>query len=103
MNKLISVFFNTSMSNGHNGLYKIAKDDAEKGYCVFVNRNWTALKMITPNNVLLHYKAKKSTDRINMETIKFLPYCVSGTELNYSKALEAAVTAQYSRWEKRND
>lgn len=101
MSKLINVFFNVSMSNGHPGLYKMAKSDAETGYCVFVNKQWTALKMITPANVLLHYKTKSVSHRINMETIKYLPGCVNGGELDYTKALEAWVGAQYARWEKK--
>lgn len=96
MSKLIDVYFNVSMSNGHNGLYKKAKSSGS-GYCVFVNKAWTAMKMITPGNVVLHYKAKNLNQPINMDTIKYLPNCVSGGELDYTAALESAVKAQMAK------
>jgi hypothetical protein len=79
----------------------MAKAKAKQGFCVFVNKDWTAMKMITPQNFLLHYKATDRRRPINMDTIKYLPSCVQGGELNYNKALESAVTEQMAKWERR--
>lgn len=96
--KLIDIHLNTSMSLGHPGLYKKAGKSVADGYVVFINRNWTAMKMLTPGNVLLHYKSPDPRRRpINPETIKYLPHCVEGGDLNYSKALEAVITKEFGK------
>ncbi len=90
------------MSYAHKTLYTIAKGEASRGYCVFINRAFSALKMTTPNGVILYYRAKPNQP-INMDTIKYLPACVSGGDLNYSKALAVAVTEKFEKWKRARE
>lgn len=94
--KLMHIFFDISMSNGHNGLEKILsrKKVSRDEYVVFINKNWTALKMITPGDVVLHLKCKH---RIEPKAIKYLPHCVNGSDLDYPQALEQALLKDYGK------
>lgn len=93
MSKLVNVYFDVSMSNGHSGLKNIVKaDNIADGECVvFVNKNRLAMKMLTPDNVLLHYKSPSRNRPIVLDTIKYLPSCVNGQSLNYNRALKKAL------------
>lgn len=97
----INIYFDTRMSLGHKGLREIAKDKYDRDFCVFINKSFSALKMSTPSNTVLHYKARSTRQPINIETIKYLPACVNGGELDYNRALEQAVKEQYAKWQKR--
>lgn len=96
--KLIKLYFDVNMSRGHNGLGEmLGRTRLSHGECaVFVNKRWTALKMMTPDNVVLHLKMD-GNDRINPDTIRYLPYCVEGNEIKYQKALKSTVTSQYKK------
>ncbi len=98
MSKLISVFPNSDLRSGHRGLgikaskHKVDTKTLSPGDLVlFLNRAQTAFKALATNNILLHYKHERGM--LNMEAIKFLPYCMGeeSIELSYSKALEAAL------------
>lgn len=97
--RLVHIFFDISMSNGHAGLNtllaKEKKTIGDEQYAVFVNKSWMAMKMLTPNNVLLHYKSKSTTTPINPQTIKHLPDCVKGGTLDYSTALASVIKKQF--------
>lgn len=98
--RLTNIFFGISMSNGHNGLLAhIKKKASVDGYSIFINKRWTALKMITPDNVILHLKTPDNRP-IEPKSIKYLPACVNGAELDYSKALESALTKEYANLKK---
>jgi hypothetical protein len=103
MSKLLNVYFNTSMSLGHKRLYAMAGKSASQGYSVFINRPWTALKMITPSNTILYFRTEDKKQPINFETIRHLPNCVNGGELNYQRALDIAVKDQYAKWLRKSD
>ena len=104
MTKVIEVFYDIHMHNGHDGLERILKDDGtklDKGQvAVFINTSWTALKMLTPDRVLLHFK-QPGPRPIDPNTIPYLPTCINGNKLDYSKALDAAVRSQFSQWKKQ--
>ncbi len=92
MNSLISVFPNADLRSGHAGLRKVAlkskKDPAalEPGQLLlFINRAQSAIKMFAANNIIIHYKSPRGY--IDFQTIKYLPACLEGGELNYNKAL----------------
>lgn len=92
MSGIINVFFDVSMSNGHNGLKKMLRGKGHGGFSVFINRQWMAMKLITPDQqTVMHYKSPSRKQPINPDTIKHLPYCVGGGKLDYAKALDAAV------------
>lgn len=98
--KLAHIFFDVNMSKGHKGLGEILKSNKKKisddTSVIFINKRWTALKMLTSSNVILHLKTPKS-GRIDPNTIKYLPHCVDGGEIDYSKALKAALDRDYRR------
>lgn len=95
-NKLAYVFFDIPMYYGH-GLRKILKNELKNGeFTIFINKNWNALKMLTYNNVLLHLKQPYHRP-INPETIKFLPYCVNGSEINYKRALKSVIIKDFQK------
>lgn len=98
--KLVHVFFDVSMSNGHAGLTNIMKNKllGDGEFAVFINRNWMAMKMLTPGHTLLHYKSPSTKMPINPGTIKYLPSCVNGGTLNYNEALKTVVEQKYAKW-----
>ncbi len=66
-------------------------------YAVFINRSWTALKMLTPNREVLLHLRRPGHKPINPETIRHLPNCIEGPELNYKKALGKVITDRFAR------
>lgn len=89
--RVIRVFLETSMSNGHKGLSQIAHQhriDVRKlpphEYVVFVNRQKTAFKLFAPGNVVAHYRGAR---QIDLRTIQHLPQVFNGGRLNYDKAV----------------
>lgn len=99
---IIRYFPEVVMSNGHNGLSKLAKDagiDPAKlkpgEYLMFVNKSQTALKMYTPGNVVAHLKMP-GTQKLNPRTITMLPRFFNGKEINYNGALREAFRKYYA-------
>ncbi len=56
-----------------------------------------AMKMLTPANVLLHYKARMRNMPINPQAIKHLPDCVKGGTLDYTAALSNVIHNQFTK------
>lgn len=102
--KLAHIFFDASMSNGHKGLTDILFKETksrllkEEETAIFINKKFTALKMLTSKHVLLHLK-RPDNKPINPETVKYLPHCVNGEELNYSKALDAVIREKFKNYD----
>jgi len=97
MARIAYLFFDVSMSNGHTGLGAMLKDDLGEDYAIFINKRWTALKMLTPDNVILHLK-RPDNQPINPDTVAHLPNCVNGRELDYAKALKTVIETKYKKW-----
>lgn len=98
--KLAHIFFNIDMRNGHDGLATILKKKAGVDVlphgetAIFINNSWSALKLMTSGDILLHLK-RPYHKPINPETIKYLPNCVEGGELNYTRALETVLSKKF--------
>lgn len=96
--KLAHLFFEVNMSNSHNGLSAILKKQTKvkapaAGECaIFINRAWTAVKLLTADGTILHQKPKHG---VNPKTLPYLPQCVEGKELNYQRALEIVLRKSY--------
>jgi len=98
MARLVHIFFDTNLGNGHAGLGKLASKKKirlhalKNGDCVlFLNRAQTALKMFASNgDMIIHYKAPWG--RLEPETLRHLPNFVEGGTLNYRGALKDALT-----------
>jgi hypothetical protein len=98
--RLIHAFTDISMSNGHDGLAEILRKRAKiakltDGCAVFINRSWTAMKLLVPGDTLLHLRRPKNRP-IDPAIIKYLPACIEGAELNYGKALETMLVKDYN-------
>ena len=80
--KIIKVYYDTHMSLSHAGLKKIiGKDQLKDNECaVFINRAWTAMKMLTPSNTIL-YRRQPDNRPIDPAAIKYFPSCISGKDL----------------------
>jgi hypothetical protein len=95
--KVMHIFFDTHLGRGHAGLMKLLKaKKLEAGFAVFINKKWSALKMLTPSNVLLHYKSPSDARTIDPDTIKYLPSCIGSDQtLQYDKALGAVLEKRH--------
>lgn len=94
--KIMDVYFNVPMSYGHQGLRKICGESDLGGYVLFINKSRTALKMLTPAQVLLHLKSPSSSRPLSMDAIKHLPNCVEGNDLNYDAAVKASLNDYFA-------
>lgn len=98
--KIVYFFDQVHMAYQHNGLGLILKKATknmvppEGGVAIFVNKTWTGLKMLTSDGTLL-YLRRPANKPINPETIKHLPYCVQGPELDYAKALDTVIRKKF--------
>lgn len=89
------VFFDIHMRLGHDGLRALLlqekKGELKDGEtALFINHSWTALKMLTASDVILHLK-RPDHKPINPEAIHYLPNCVQGGTLDYTKALSETI------------
>lgn len=73
---------------------KISQLDAGET-AIFINKKWTALKLLTSEDVLLHLR-RPANKPILPESIKYLPACIEGKELNYSVALKKTLEDKFS-------
>lgn len=96
MSTLAFIFFDVSMSNGHAGLTALLKNKKlEEGEtAIFINKKWGALKLLTANDVVLHLKPKHG---VSPGAVKFLPNCIEGKTLNYTKALESSMKERFKK------
>jgi hypothetical protein len=103
MSKIIHIFFETSMSNGHKGLASIAakhlaKTRFQEGFVVFINKKWTALKAFTVDSeglgLVAHLKRPDNLP-INPETIKLIPKYFNGSNFNYEGALREVILKKF--------
>lgn len=91
MSKIVRVFLDTNMGNGHRGCLKIAKKSkidlrklAPGEYAVFINKRRTIVKMFATNEVLAHYKGPK----IDLAAVQHLPNYFSHGQIDVDAALE---------------
>lgn len=99
----------TNLRCGHDGLAEIARKSKHKitvetllpgEYLIFTNRARTALKMYACGNVIAHLKMPKG-QKLNMETIQYIPCFFNGTKIDYNGALAAAMKKQFDRLDRR--
>lgn len=103
MSSIKRIFLNVSMVNRIDGLRKIAKDAGVKlsemqpgDYLFYVNgdRNKIAALVGSQNDkssAIMAYSKLSSGQKLNMMAIRNIPRFFDGRQLNYDKALEAAV------------
>jgi hypothetical protein len=102
--RVVQVFSNTDMRNGHDGLAAIAKEagidvaQLERGhYVVFINTHRTQIKMFAAYNVVASYKARAG-EVLNLNTIPLIIRSFNGSGvIKYDEALKQAVEEALSR------
>jgi len=95
--KVIRVFKDVSMANGHLGLTLIAKKAGidlktmpENHYCVYINRRQTAVKIMTASPLFAHYRS--DSGRITSGAIIKIPLAFgSKNEFDMTKAIRLAL------------
>lgn len=98
MSRIAHLFFDINMSSQHDGLNAIldkavGSDELPVGdVALFINKKWTKLKILTADNTLIYLRRDEG---INPETIRHIPNCIEGKDLNYGKALETAVKQRH--------
>jgi len=90
------------MRYGHPGLSEMLRKKKVKEikpgeHVIFINKDWTALKMFAGSSELLLHLRRPRNKPINPKTIKFLPYCVNGSQINYKKALMEVIQRDWQR------
>lgn len=101
--KIVRVFLNVDMRNGHDGLasvardYDISVDTLSAGeYLVFINSRRNKMKVYAVNNVVAYMKTDKSV--IDLNAVRYVPEAFTAEgELNYSKALARSVEESLQR------
>jgi hypothetical protein len=96
--KIAHIYFEIPMYYSHSGLKKILKKKVLEDHecAIFINKAWTGLKMLTPENVILYLRRPPNAP-IEPDSIKYLPNCVNGTNLNYDAALRAAIQTKFNK------
>lgn len=100
MSSIAHLFFEVHMAYSHDTLRSMVLKKSKQGLAdgetaIFINRKWTAVKLLTKNNTILYHRDMKNG--INPETIRHLPSCVEGGELNYAKALATVLTSKFGK------
>lgn len=97
MNRIIRFFPNSDLRNGHLGLAAQAKKQQidvtslKTGeFVMFANASMTGVKIFCPNHTICYVRSPDGR-RIEMKAIRYLPLFFSGTEFNYTKALEKSL------------
>ena len=89
--------FDVPMYFGHTGLTAMLKKPLMTKECaIFINKDWTALKLLTAQDIVIHLRRPRNKP-INPNSIKFIPLCVNGNALDYPKALKAAIKEQIKK------
>ena len=94
--RIIRVFLNVSMINGHDGLHAVAKKEKvdlgklEPGELViFLNERADKLKVYGANDVYAYYRSPKG--RLQAEMIQNIPKSFSGGRINFDEAVKTAL------------
>lgn len=104
MSRVIQCFFDVDMRCLHEGLAALARarevdvDRLEPGeFVLFLNAKKDRLKLYAPRHVLGYYRARTG-ERINLNTIPFIPQAFGATgRIDYDAALKKALEAQFAR------
>lgn len=102
--RILQVFSNADLRNGHDGLTTIAKlqgiDVARlrRGeYVIFINSSRDKLKLFATHNVVAYYKTRPG-EVLDLRTISLIPRAFNGSgRIDYDSALKEAVEQALAR------
>ncbi len=102
MSKVLHLFTEVSMSNGHNGLITLAAKKKLNvrtlpvgDFALFINKRLTAMKLFGANNVIVHYKAPDNRP-IDPRALRYVPKFVSETDIGYDGAVVDLIRKKYA-------
>lgn len=93
---VVHAFFDVYMGWSHKSLAEILKKYAGKAelergeVAVFINKGWTAAKILGPGGVILYYRSPTGA-AADVETIRYLPTMLGAPRLAFARNLEAQV------------
>lgn len=95
------VFYEVHMGIGHKGCNELLNmqniDELDKGHAaVFLNRHWTAAKILLSNNVLLYWRSPNGSS-LTPEQLRFLPSRLSATRLTFQGKLENGLVGRWNK------
>lgn len=101
--RLLQVWLNQDMRNGHEGLAEVAKQgglDVSKlkpgQYLVFINAKMDRIKMYGANNVVA-YQVLEGGRKVDLRVVREIPKVFQSTgKLDYDLALERVVTDYFA-------
>ena len=101
-NKIMHVYTNVNLQNGHEGLTGIAKKEnkvdvnklAVGQFALFINRAFTAVKVFAANNVVVHYKHPRN-HILDYKALRLIPAFFDGQNLGYMRALKQVIEQDY--------
>jgi len=105
--KILRVFINVDMRNGHNGLTALAKEHktnvgklAPGEFVIFINAARTKLKAYGTNEVLSYVRQDK---RISLDAIRYLPMAFKAKQkFDYDSALSMAVNDALAKGQRKS-
>jgi hypothetical protein len=94
--RIIQVFQNVSMTNGHDGLVGIAsaagvklKEIKHGEMVIFINERRDKMKVYAANDVLAYYRSPSG--RIQMEMVQHIPNAFCGGQIDFKRALRTTL------------
>lgn len=102
MNTVIHVFHDVYMGYQFGGLTELLKQKTDretlnKGeLAVFINKKWTACKILAPNNVLVYHR-EPDGQYLTIEDIKRIPTAIAGKILTFGGATETHMMRDFER------
>lgn len=102
-NRAIHFFGNVPMTNGHDGLaeiaaeHKVKLDDLKPGeFVAFVNKTFTAMKLLCPGGVLIHWR-NPSHRVLFKEVVDTLPQFMADADIGFSLDVKQAIAKYYKK------
>lgn len=104
MNRLVKYVPDTNMGKGYTALNELVSlQKLGKGeFVAFVNKKRDKVKLCTGNDVLAYLRLPKGKI-IDPRTIQLLPQYFNGQEIDYDKAIERVLRAQFPQWFEKKD
>lgn len=102
MSTVNHVFYEVHMGIGHRGCQDLlssqkVEDDLPKNHAaVFLNRHWTAAKILLPGNMLLYWRSPTGS-ALTPEQLRFLPSRLANTRLAFGGKLENGLIGRWNK------
>ncbi len=97
MSRIVHVFPNTDLRNGHDGLTAIAIKNKRNPanldpgeFLFFLNTAQTAFRLLTANGVMVHWKAPDNR-RVELRAIRHIPDAFAGKAFDFNIAVRASL------------